>query len=146
MDDLVTKLLLIISGILTIVCVMLGAFAVYGFFTNGATYKTIEKNGVETQLVSTDHDTESFFTMIPIITTVSNGKGGTTTTTSMMPMYSEIDTLKVNYKFEGKTYKLTTSNFDVRKTSKNRSIKFKDLKELKAHKDDTYVIVYMKDE
>lgn len=145
MDNLAAKVLFIIAGILTIVCVMLGAFAVYGFFTNGATYKTIEKNGVETQLVSTDHDTESFFTMIPIITTVSDGKS-TTTITSMMPMYSEIDTLKVNYKFEGKTYKLATSNFDVRKTSKNRSIKFKDLKELKAHKDDTYVIVYMKDE
>lgn len=129
---------------ITVVILIVVVFIVAVFSFDGKMYSDIEKNGIETQLVSTDHDTKSFFNMMPITNIISDGKGGTTTTTSWVPMYSEIDSLKIKYVFDSKTYNLTTSNFDVRKTNKNRRIKFRNLNDLKEHKDDTYVIVYTK--
>ncbi|WP_242328110.1 hypothetical protein [Lactococcus lactis] len=65
---------------------------------------------VKVQVLSTNHDDESFFALIPIVTTT-----GKTTTTTFIPVWNNIDHLTVKYKYQGKNYKTTTDDFTVRK-------------------------------
>lgn len=93
------------------------------------------------KVVSTNHDSEGFFTLMPIPITSSNGKT-TTTTIQLIPLYQTIDEIKVRYEYEGKKYKLTTDDFKIDKTHKKPYMKIikKDIGKSKAT-----VVIYEND-
>uniref|UniRef100_UPI00403F1DD9 hypothetical protein n=1 Tax=Lentilactobacillus hilgardii TaxID=1588 RepID=UPI00403F1DD9 len=75
------------------------------------TLKQIKNGDVQTDEYNIDHtnlDNQDIFYVIPITTTVSNGKGGMSTSVTYVPMWTETDHLKITYWSNGHK-KLTTS-------------------------------------
>ncbi|MDG4984933.1 hypothetical protein OGZ51_12335 [Lactococcus lactis] len=54
-------------------------------------------DSVKAEVISTNHDDQDYFTLIPIVTTT-----GKTTITNFVPIWNNIDYLSVKYKYQGK--------------------------------------------
>lgn len=67
-------------------------------------------DSVKVEVISTNHDGQDYFTLIPIV--VITGK---TTIANLVPIWNTIDSLSVQYKYQGKTYSTKTDDFTVKK-------------------------------
>ncbi|MFD2253790.1 hypothetical protein ACFSJM_05470 [Lactococcus formosensis subsp. bovis] len=74
---------------------------------------------VEVEVLSTNHDKENFFTLIPIV--ISDGK---TTTINYIPTWNQIEKISLKYKYEGKQYETKTDDFKIKEYSGKRYAKF----------------------
>lgn len=73
---------------------------------------------VEVEVLSTNHDKENFFTLIPIV--ISDGK---TTTINYIPTWNQIEKISLKYKYEGKQYETKTDDFKIKEYSGKRYAK-----------------------
>jgi len=69
-----------------------------------------KSDSVKAEVISTNHDNQDYFTLIPIVTIT-----GKTTITNFVPIWNNIDYLSVKYKYQGKTYSTKTDDFTVKK-------------------------------
>lgn len=67
-------------------------------------------DSVKAEVISTNHDDQDYFTLMPIVTTT-----GKTTITNFVPIWNNIDYLSVKYKYQGKKYSTKTDDFTVKK-------------------------------
>lgn len=96
-------------------------FAFLLILTGCSQASRIEKGEVEAvtvEVIETNYDKEEMFTMLPVTTMVSNGKGSMSPSITFIPMWQHIDYLEVVYKFKGKEYTTRTSDFKVKKSTK----------------------------
>ena len=70
---------------------------------------------VKVEVVSTDHDKDDFFSLIPI--TTSDGKN---VTVNYIPVWNEIEQLTVYYRYQDKDYKTKTDDFVIKKSEGKR--------------------------
>lgn len=110
------------------------------------TLKQIKNGDVQTDEYNIDHtnlDNQDIFYVIPITTTVSNGKGGMSTSVTYVPMWTETDHLKITYWSNGHKKHLKTDSFDVEKSHLNYEY-FK-VKKGQVNKTDPDVVAYLKE-
>ncbi|MFT8584974.1 hypothetical protein [Liquorilactobacillus hordei] len=92
-------------------------------FLSGCSKNNIASGKVKTEkyeILHTNVDHDGIFTLIPIVT--SNGK---TTTTILIPMWNQIDTLKITYIKSGKIRHIQTEDFYIEKTARRPYFKVK---------------------
>lgn len=90
---------------------------------SGCGLKDIKSGKVPTEtypIKSTNIDHKDNFSLIPIV--ISTGK---TTTTSLVPMWNDVEYLKIKYINGKNVEKIRTNSFDVVKTKKHPYIKIK---------------------
>lgn len=110
------------------------------------TLKQIRNGDVPTDEYNIEHtnmDNQDIFYLIPITTTVSNGKGGVSTMVTLMPMWTQIEYLKIAYWRDGQKRQLKTDSFDVEKSHSNYEY-FK-VKKGQANETDPDVVAYLKE-
>lgn len=73
---------------------------------------------VKVEIVNTNQTSEELFTMIPVTSFITVGKSSTPQI-HYIPMWQNIDRMKVEYKYEGKTYKTDTEDFVLYKGKDN---------------------------
>lgn len=91
-------------------------------------------NAVKVEVLSTDHDKEKFFTLMPIV--ISTGKS---TTINYVPIWNQIEKLEVKYKYEGKIYETRSDDFQVEVCSTKRYAK---LEKADIGKKDAPLVLY----
>jgi hypothetical protein len=100
-----------------ILILLLASLAVFGF-VGCSKSEDIESGKVESvkvEIISTDHDKEDVFSMIPMIT--GDGKN---ITVNYIPVWNEIEHLTVKYRYQDKEYKTKTDDFVIKKIEGER--------------------------
>lgn len=94
---------------------------------------------VKVKVVNTNQTSEELFTMIPITTFATVGKSSISQI-HYIPMWQNIDHMKVEYKYEGKTYKTDTEDFVLYEGKDN----YAKIAKEDIGKKDASIVVYLK--
>ena len=119
--------------IFVIVAMFFGLIMLGGCATDDIKSGKVES--VKVEVIKTNLDKEDVFQLMPIV--ISTGK---TTTTTLVPYYSEVDNLVIKYKYKDKVYKMKTEVFEFVEITKGKT--YARLEEKNIGGQDQAIVVY----
>ncbi|CAD7483797.1 hypothetical protein [Lacticaseibacillus paracasei] len=92
---------------------------------------------VKATVISTSPDKDGWFTLIPMTTVI-----GKNTVINMMPIYQETDSVRINYKYQGREKSVNTEDFEVVKHNGSPYIR---IRKSDIGKNDIPIVLYTHD-